>query len=293
MLKFELLNIFLFQHPKDGLGEELNTNQICVIRGDQFFDKPEDGNEEYFVSEPNEFDYWDYWNAEQAGFSRNVFYGCTHLFGQSRFAEYRDLKLLSLSVNSRLSLFMQQQKEAIARVEKQQKEIVGRIDGFEQRLLACILFICYTHQENGRRLDEFEQRINRRIDDVERRIDGVERQIDGVEQRINRRIDDVEQRINRVEELVNGAADLITLQDQDITNQQQDIENLRALIGVLGHRLLGLMDHLHLGNNVAAGGGGVAVVEGGEGAVEGGGEPVVEGGQEPDDEEQLGNGLIE
>jgi len=23
MLKFELLNIFLFQHPKDGLGEEL------------------------------------------------------------------------------------------------------------------------------------------------------------------------------------------------------------------------------------------------------------------------------
>uniref|UniRef100_A0A915NDM9 t-SNARE coiled-coil homology domain-containing protein n=1 Tax=Meloidogyne javanica TaxID=6303 RepID=A0A915NDM9_MELJA len=240
MLKFELLNIFLFQHPKDGLGEELNTNQICVIRGDQFFDKPEDGTEEYFVSEPNEFDYWDYW------------------------------KLLSLSVNSRLSLFMQQQKEAIARVEKQQKEIVGRIDGFEQRLLACILFICYTHQENGRRLDEFEQRINRRIDDVERRIDGVERQIDGVEQRINRRIDDVEQRINRVEELVNGAADLITLQDQDITNQQQDIENLRALIGVLGHRLLGLMDHLHLGNK-----------------------PVVEGGQEPDDEEQLGNGLIE
>ncbi|CAK5088128.1 unnamed protein product [Meloidogyne enterolobii] len=61
MLKFELLNIFLFQHPKDGLDEESNTNQICVIRGDQFFDKPEDGTEEYFVSEPDEFDYWDYW----------------------------------------------------------------------------------------------------------------------------------------------------------------------------------------------------------------------------------------
>nr|CAD2169431.1 unnamed protein product [Meloidogyne enterolobii] len=61
MLKFELLNIFLFQHPKDGLGEELNTNQIYVIRGDQFFDKPEDETEEYFVSEPHEFDYWDYW----------------------------------------------------------------------------------------------------------------------------------------------------------------------------------------------------------------------------------------
>uniref|UniRef100_A0A914ND21 Uncharacterized protein n=2 Tax=Meloidogyne TaxID=189290 RepID=A0A914ND21_MELIC len=251
MLKFELLNIFYFNILKMDLAKNwFNTNQICVIRGDQFFDKPEDGNEEYFVSEPNEFDYWDYWNAEQAGFSRNVFYGCTHLFGQSRFAEYRDLKLLSLSVNSRLSLFMQQQKEAIARVEKQQKEIVGRIDGFEQRLLACILFICYTHQENGRRLDEFEQRINRRIDDVERRIDGVERQIDGVEQRINRRIDDVEQRINRVEDFF-------------------------------------------VNDYVAAGGGGVAVVEGGEGAVEGGGEPVVEGGQEPDDEEQLGNGLIE
>uniref|UniRef100_A0A915LRR6 Uncharacterized protein n=1 Tax=Meloidogyne javanica TaxID=6303 RepID=A0A915LRR6_MELJA len=290
MLKFELLNIFLFQHPKDGLGEELNTNQICVIRGDQFFDKPEDGTEEYFVSEPHEFSYWDYWNAEQAGFSRNVFYGRNHLFGQSRFAEYKDLKLLSVILNSRLSLFEEQQKEAIVRIEQQQKEaigrieqkqkeaierieqqqkeIIGRIDGFEQRLLVCLLLIFYTQHENSRRIDEFEQRINRRIDDVE--------------QRINRRIDDVEQRINR--RIYKPAFDLITLHDGDI-------QDLRGVIGILGNRLIGLMDHLHLGNNVDAVGVGAVVEEGA--VVEVGGEPIGEGGQEPDDEEQQGNGIIE
>ncbi|CAK5081488.1 unnamed protein product [Meloidogyne enterolobii] len=104
MLKFELLNIFLFQHPKDGLDEELDTNQIYVIRGDQFFDKPEDETEEYFVSEPHEFDYWDYWNIPELRYNRNKFFSDDNCFGTKRFIEYRDFLEFGFDIKDELRM---------------------------------------------------------------------------------------------------------------------------------------------------------------------------------------------
>nr|CAD2145831.1 unnamed protein product [Meloidogyne enterolobii] len=221
MLKFELLNIFLFQHPKDGLDEESNTNQICVIRGDQFFDKPEDGTEEYFVSEPDEFDYWDYWNAEQASFSRNVFYGSNHFFGQSRFAEYKDLKLLSVILNGRLSFFEQHQENSLEEEMRQMKQemgrrfdaLEGRFDALEQEMKQMrqmqtvshlqsdvLMFMVGTHGDQLHNLEE-EFRDDGRIGVMEASLGQINTRLDQMNTRLdqmNTRLDQMNTRLVRI-----------------------------------------------------------------------------------------------